>query len=136
MMQAQKTILGTGTYPPACAWGYLFGYDNPVVGVAPAPTGSALTLPPASGEEAQALVDAQLAAQLEAQKKANAAGVTSGWIDSAASGVVDTSASIGDSISNTLQNPFGVSWLVWGAIGIGVFALVVGGGGSARRVGR
>lgn len=91
------------------------------------PTGDVLTVPPASGEEAQATVDALLNQQLEDQKALNAGNVQSGWIDEAASGVVDTGSAVGSIFSSP--------WL-WGALGLGVFALVAVGGGSARRYGR
>lgn len=79
-------------------------------------------VPPASGEEAQATVDALLNQQAEDQKALNAAGVSSSWVDRISSGVVSA--------------PGGVSWLMWGALGLGVFALVAVSGGSPRRYGR
>jgi hypothetical protein len=85
-----------------------------------------LTVPPASGAEAQATVDALLNQQLEAQKAANAEGVTSSVFDQAASSTLAAGQVITGSIP----------WLLIGALGLGVFALVAVGGGSARRYGR
>jgi hypothetical protein len=83
-----------------------------------------LTVPPASGEEAQATVDALLDQQLRDQQALNAAGVQSSWLDRASSQLV----AAGDSLSSP--------WLLLGALGLGVFALVAVGGGSPRRYGR
>jgi hypothetical protein len=89
-----------------------------------APTGDLLTVPPASGAEAQATVDTLLNQQLIDQQALNAAGVQSGALDVAASGVV----SAGEAVA--------VPWLLIGAIGLGMFALVAVSGGSPRRYGR
>jgi hypothetical protein len=105
----------------------LWGLTDTTVGVAPAPTGSVLTVPPESGVEAQATVDALLNAQLEAQKAANAEGVQSGALDQAASVVVETSSAVGSFFSSP--------WF-WGVLGLGAFALVAIGGDQPRRYGR
>jgi hypothetical protein len=91
-----------------------------------APTGDVLTVPPGSGAEAQATVDALLNQQLEDQKALNALGVESGALDVAASGAV----AAGEAVSGT------VPWLLIGAAGLAVFALVAVSGGSPRRYGR
>lgn len=98
----------------------------PVSTVAPpgAPTGDLLTTPPASGEEAQATVDALVNQQLTDQQALNAQYVTSSWWDEATGAVGAVSPS-----STT-------SWLLYGALGLGVFALVAVGGGGPRRYGR
>jgi len=127
-MKRQTTVLGTGTYPPSCMWAAIFGYDPPAVGVPPAPTGDVLTVPPASGAEAQATVDALLNQELEAQKAANAAQVKSSWTDRLASGIEDA--------GDTLLKPGGISLWIWLAGGLGVFALVAVTTGSPRRYGR
>jgi hypothetical protein len=127
-MKQQTTILGTGTYPPSCMWAAVFGYDPPTVGVPPAPPLDVWTVPPASGVDAQATVDTLLNQQLESQQAANAQNVQSSWLDSLASRAV----AAGDVISA----PFGISWLVWGALGLGVFGLVAIGSGGPRRYGR
>jgi hypothetical protein len=100
------------------------------IGTPGAPTGAALTTPPASEADAQAQVDALLNQQLEAQKALNAAGVQSTWVDEAASGVVDTADSL-----NPLK-PGNINWLFWGGVGLAMFAVVAVSGGSPRRYGR
>jgi hypothetical protein len=116
-----------------CRAGTFGGFFTPVCWtaltpstVAPprAPSGDVLTVPPASGEEAQATVDALLDQQLRDQQALNAAGVQSSWLDRASSQLV----AAGDSLSSP--------WLLLGALGLGVFALVAVGGGSPRRYGR
>jgi hypothetical protein len=97
---------------------------NPVtrIGVPPAPSSE---FP--SDEEVNQL----LAAQLEAQKAANAGYVQSGVFDQLSSGLVDTGSAIGTAASSVMD------WLKWGLIiGAGVFAIVAIGGGSPRRYGR
>lgn len=108
------------------AWDGLFGPKISSVAPPQTPTGAVLTTPPASGEEAQATVDALLNQQLREQQALNAAGVTSGVFDTAASGVV----SAGNVVSEAIP------WVLFGAIGLGVFALVAISGGSPRRYGR
>jgi len=114
------------TCPAPQWWMKMWGLKDTSVGVAPAPPVEVWSKPPASGEEAQATVDALLNQQLEAQKAANAEGVKSGWIDEAASEVV----AAGESLTSSMP------WLLLGAVGLGVFALIAVGGGSARRYGR
>ncbi|HXU76433.1 MAG TPA: hypothetical protein VN794_07685 [Methylomirabilota bacterium] len=104
--------------------------DATPIGTPPAPTGKVLTTPPASESDAQAAVDALLNQQLEAQKELNAAGVESSWVDRAASVVEDTADDL-----NPLKAG-NTNWLLWGAVGLGVFALVAISGGSPRRYGR
>lgn len=123
-------ISGDPSCPAPAWWMNLWGITDTTVGVPPAPTGSVLTVPPASGAEAQATVDALLAKQLEAQKAANAAGVTSSWIDQLSTGTVDAGQAAKDALTGSIP------WLLIGALGLGVFAMVAVGGGSARRYGR
>jgi len=110
-----------GFFTPVC-WTML--QSSPVAPVG-APTGDVLTVPPASGEEAQATVDALVNQQLLDQQALNASKVSSSWWDSAASTVV----AAGDAVTPSFP------WLL-GLVGLGAFALVAVGGGSARRYGR
>jgi hypothetical protein len=119
-------VSGDPSCPAPTWWMNLWGITDTTVGVPPAPTGAVLTTPPASGAEAQATVDALLNQQVVNQQAANAAGVTSSWIDQASSGAVAAGAAVTGSIP----------WALIGALGLGVFALVAVGGGSARRYGR
>jgi len=112
-----------------CMWAAIFGYSNSEIAVPAAPTGTALTTPPASGADAAALAQSLSDQQVAAQQAINASNVQSTWLDQLSSGIVDD-------VINPLTNPGGLSWLVWGAIGIGVFAVVAYSGGSARRYGR
>ncbi len=113
---------------PAPAWWMrLWNLSDTTVGVPPAPSGSILTVPPASGAEAQATVDALLNQQLEAQQAANAGGVQSSVLDQAASGIVDTGSAVGSFFSSP--------WF-WGALGLGAFALLAMGADQPRRYGR
>ncbi len=112
-----------GILQPAC---YQPLDDTPQVVAPPgAPSGSVLTVPPASGADAQATVDALLNQQLRDQQKLDAAGVSSSWWDSIAGGAY----SVGSSAVGAI--PWG-----WIAAGVGIFALVAVGGGSPRRYGR
>ncbi len=112
-----------GIFRPSC-WGTV--ESGPTVVAPPgAPTGDALTLPPASGADAQATVDALLNQQLADQQKVNAAGVSSSWWDSTVGGVY--------SVGSSAVSGFPWGWL---AIGVGAVALVAFGGGSPRRYGR
>jgi len=112
-----------------CMWAAIFGYSNSEIGVAPAPTGAALTVPPASGTDAAALAQSLSDQQVAAQQAVNAAGVQTNVLDQAASAIVDTTTSLTDSLTSALP------WIL-GAVGVGIFALVAFGGGSARRYGR
>ena len=111
-----------GIWNPTC-WQTI----NPPSPVAPvgSPTGSALTVPPASGTDAQATVDTLVNQQLVDQNALNAGAVTSSWWDSitGAAGAAATGAT---------------SYLPWilGAAGLLVFGFVAFGGGSARRYGK
>jgi hypothetical protein len=91
-----------------------------------APTGDMLTVPPASGEEAQATVDELLNQQLWDQQALNAGQVSSSWWDELAGGTSQVVES----------SPGGLSIWAWLALGIGGFALVAVGAGSPRRYGR
>jgi hypothetical protein len=93
--------------------------------VPPAPTGDVLTVPPASGEQAQATVDALVNQQMVDQQALNASQVTSSWWD-------EVTGAVG-SVSPTSST----SWLLYGVLAVvGVIALVSVGGGSPRRYGR
>lgn len=118
-------VVGDPSCPAPSWWMSLWGLTDTSVAVAPAPTGSALTVPPASGVDAQATVDTLLNQQLVAQQAANAQGVQSSALDLAASGVVAAANAIAPSFP----------WLLL-ALGLGAFALVTLGSGSARRYGR
>lgn len=117
----------------ARAWDGLFA-PAPVQAVAPprAPSGAVLTVPPVSGADAQATVDALLDQQLIDQQALNASHLESSWIDRAASAAVGA----GDAVSDAFEGPLGMSWLLWGALGLAVFGVVVAGAGSPRRYGR
>jgi hypothetical protein len=128
-MKQQKTVLGTGTYPPSCVWAAIFGYDPPTTGVAPAPPVDLWTVPPASGADAQATVDALANQQLVDQQAANAGNVQGSWWDTLTGGTY--SAAVGAASGLTSALP----WLL-GGLGLVAFAFVAAGSGSARRYGR
>lgn len=111
-----------GFFDPAC-WSKL---ELSAVAPPPAPTGDVLTVPPASGEQAQATVDALLNQQLIDQQNLNAQAVQGSWVDSLASGVV----AAGNAVSSAIP------WTWIGLAGLGLFAVVAIGGGSPRRYGR
>jgi len=94
-----------------------------------APTGSVLTVPPASGADAQATVDELLNQQLADQQAKNAAGVTSSWWDT----LLGAPAAAGGAVASAFTMP---TWAWIGLAGIAAFALVSAGGGSPRRYGR
>ena len=112
-----------------CMWAAIFGYSNSEIGVPPAPTGAALTTPPASGQSAAELAQSLSNQQVAAQQAINAAAVQSSLLDQAASGIVDTTNSLTDSLTSLLP------WIL-GVAGLLVFGMVTMGGGSARRYGR
>ena len=112
-----------------CMWAAIFGYSNSEIAVPPAPTGAALTVPPASGQSAAQLAQSLSDQQVAAQQAINAAGVQSSLADQAASGIVDTTNSLTDSLTSLLP------WIL-GAAGLLVFGMVTMGSGSARRYGR
>ena len=94
----------------------------------PAPTGAALTVPPASGESAAALVQSLSDQQMAAQQAADASQVQTNALWQVASGVEDTAGVVAS---------FPWSTVGWAALGIvGLFALVAASGGSPRRYGR
>src|ERR1019366_3000909 len=86
-----------------CMWAAIFGYSNSEIGVPPAPTGAALTTPPASGQSAAELAQSLADQQLAAQKAINAAGVQSSIADQAASGIVDTANAVTDTFTSGLS---------------------------------
>ncbi len=89
-----------------------------------APSGSVLTVPPASGVDAQATVDSLVNQQMIDQQALNATGVQSSTSDLIL-------GSGGAAVSAASSIPWG-----WLAVGLGAFALVAVGGGSPRRYGR
>lgn len=103
----------------------------PASSVAPpgAPSGDLLTTPPASGEQAQATVDALVNQQLLDQQALNSGAVQSSWWDELTGGTYGAAAGAASGLTSYLP------WIL-GALGLGVFALVAMGGGSARRYGR
>ena len=98
----------------------------PVVG---APTGAALTVPPASGQQAAQTIDELLAQQETAWQAQNAATMaeTQRNLDAIAAGK--------DGDGSPTPSP--TNWWLWiGVAAVGVFALATLGGGSPRRYGR
>ena len=114
-----------GFFTPVC-WTRLQSSTVAPVG---APTGDALTVPPASGEEAQATVDALVNQQFADQQSLNAQSVTYSWWDSVTGGSYGAAAGAVSGVTSAFP------WIV-GVVGIGIFALVAFGGGSPRRYGR
>jgi hypothetical protein len=94
----------------------------PVVG---APTGTAATVAPASGQQAQETINQLLAEQMTAQQAGDAATVA------------QTQASL-DAIAASQPSLASATnwWLYIGIAAVAVFALVAMGGGSPRRYGR
>jgi hypothetical protein len=93
-----------------------------------APTGDVLTVPPASGADAQATVDALVNQQLVDQQALNAGAVQSTWWDTLTGNTYAAGAAVGSAAISP--------WLWLGLAGLGVFGLVAMGGGTARRYGR
>src|ERR1019366_8423474 len=85
-----------------CMWAAIFGYSNSEIAVPPAPTGAALTVPPASGADAAALAQSLSDQQVAAQQAINAQGVQSSLVDQASSGIVDTASAVTGSLSAAL----------------------------------
>jgi len=109
---------------PAVVWDYIWNGCPTSIGVAPAPTGPVLTVPPASGADAQATVDGLLNQQMVNQQAIDAAGVQSSWWDSLTGSAYSTVSGVGSSV------------LPWVLGGVALLALVAVGGGSPRRYGR
>lgn len=110
-------------------WDYIF-HGCPVpsaVAAPPAPTGSVLTVPPASEGDAQQTVDALLNQQMRDQQAKNAEGVKSTWWDETLGGAYGAGNTLGDSLMAAFP------WILGG---VAVLALVAVGGGSPRRYGR
>ena len=120
-----KASFAGGFFSPTC-WSALV--LSPVA-PPPAPTGAALTTPPASGEEAQALVDSLVNQQLADQQALNAGNVQSSWWDSLTGNTYSAASSVASGATSMLP------WVL-GAIGLGIFAIVAIGSGSPRRYGR
>ena len=115
-----------GIFDPTC-WQTV----NPPSAVAPvgSPTGDALTVPPASGADAQATVDALVNQQVVDQNALNAGAVQSSWWDTLTGNTYSSASGAASGLTAALP------WIL-GAVGIGMFAMVAFGGGSARRYGR
>jgi hypothetical protein len=91
-----------------------------------APTGDVLTVPPASGTDAEATVDTLTNQQLLDQNALNAAAVTSSWWDTLTGNAYATTSG---GLSSYLP------WIL-GGVGLLIFGMAAMGGGSARRYGR
>ena len=104
--------------------------NPPVVAAPRSPSGAVLTTPPASGEDAQATVDALLNQQLADQQALNAGQVQSSVWDEIEGGTYQA----GESIANAATVAF--NWLPWALGGILVFGAVALAAGSPRRYGR
>jgi hypothetical protein len=105
-------------------------YSKAMSPIAPpqAPTGDVLTVPPASGADAQATVDALVNQQMADQQAKNAAGVTSSWWDQIVGAPVAAASSL---------TPGSIPWgWIIGGVGLLAFGMVAIGGGSSRRYGR
>ena len=118
-----KASFAGGFFSPTC-WSALTPSTLAPPG---APTGDTLTVPPASAADAQATVDALVNQQLVDQQALNAGAVQSTWWDT----LTGNTAAAGSGVSNLLSTAF-----PWILAGLGVFAMVAMGGGSARRYGR
>jgi len=96
--------------------------EPPVVG---APSGTALTVPPVNGDQANATIDVIIAEQNQA------------WKDQNAASMAQTQANL-DQFGQDYQNlTSGTNWLLYGVLAaVGLVALVSVGGGSPRRYGR
>lgn len=117
------TAAGCWQYPPE-QWQAMNA--STYTAVPPGPVN--LTLPPASGTDADAEIQAAVDEQMRRQQALDAGGVESSWLDQAASGVVDT--------ANAL-NPMNWNWaLLATALLVGVVGLAALGAGSPRRYGR
>lgn len=93
--------------------------------VAAAPTGAALTTPPASGEQAQALADALAAQQVADWQAQNRASMQ------------QTQVNLDQIAADLEEEKAGPNWMLYGGIALaGVLAVSVMGGGSPRRYGR
>ena len=118
-----KASFAGGFFSPTC-WSML----QPATLAPPqSPTGDTLTVPPASAADAQATVDTLVNQQLVDQNALNAGAVQSTWWDT----LTGNTAAAGSGVSSLLSTAF-----PWILAGLGVFAFVAIGGGSARRYGK
>jgi hypothetical protein len=100
--------------------------------VVTSPVGDPLTVPPADAAQAQALIDAQLAQQLQAWKDQNAATIaqTQANLDKAGT-AYDMSCLVGSPVQNADGTwscsllPAGTNWLLYGGIAAGVLGLLM-----------
>ena len=120
-----RASLWGGILMPSC-WSAL---DQSTVAPPGAPTGDVLTVPPASGVDAQATVDTLLNQQVVDQNALNAGAVTSSWWDSLTGGTYAAASGVASGFT---------SYLPWILGGLGLIVVMGGfaGGGSARRYGR
>jgi hypothetical protein len=88
-----------------------------------------LTVPPASGVDAQVTVDALLNQQVVDQNALNAGVVTSSWWDSLTGGTYAAASGVTSGLTSYLP------WIL-GGLGLIVVMGSFAGGGSARRYGR
>jgi len=115
--------------PAPSGWVSFFGMQQSTVAPPPAPTGAVLTVPPASGTDAQATVDSLVNQQLVDQQALNATAVTSDWWDELTGGTYAAASGAVNSLMAALP------WLIGGGLLL-MFASGSFGGGSARRYGR
>jgi hypothetical protein len=119
-----------GTQP--ASWEFWCTPNAPVVAPPGAPTGAVLTVPPASGAEAQATVDALVNQQMLDQQALNAQGVQSSTSDV----ILGSGGAAVTAASAAASSAFSSPWLWIGVAGVAAFAVVAIGGGSPRRYGR
>ncbi len=124
-----RAAFAGGFFMPSC-WSAL---EVSSLAPPPAPPVDQWVTPPASGDDAQATVDAILNQEAIDQQKLNAAGVQSSWWDSITGGTYAAGAAVGDAAGSVAKSVF--PWAVV-AVAAGAFALVAIGGGSPRRYGR
>ena len=116
-----------GFFDPSCWWASIFPDPVSTVAPPPAPTGAALTTPPADAASAAALAQSLADQQAIAQQNLNATQVLSTWWDNLTGGA----AQAGGGLSNVLSGA--LPWIIGG---VAIFAVVAAGGGSPRRYGR
>jgi hypothetical protein len=109
---------GLDALNPSCwgtIWGSMTGSTAPASSVAPppAPTGAALTTPPASEADAAALVQSIANQQAVAQRALNAGQVQSSISDTVLGGASSATTAVTDAVTD----PFSSWWLI-GALAI------------------
>jgi hypothetical protein len=142
-----KVKSGLGTAPPgiydcsgsiswylnAHCWGqtpeqWAAQYSSQLSPIAPpqAPTGSVLTTPPASGEQAQQTVQDIINQQMIDQQAKNAAGVTSSTTDQILGAGGAAVSAAGDAASSVMSVPGWVWWALGGTAGFLVLTATAG----------